>query len=209
MYIFFDTETNARTEKGKFTYRQHIMQLAYYILDSEFNVIKKRCWFIKDVAKKIYEHQEILTLESIKDGKLWEKVFKTFMKDLKKYIVSTNGRIVAHNLEFDKKIIMYSCLAKKIDSSVFESIIDKHGYCTKEPSTDYCQLPKTGYYADTPGYKWPKLEELHSKMFEEVEQTHLANDDVEMLIRCYTKGDRIGIFPKRVGMKKVKMTNRK
>lgn len=204
MYIFFDTETNARTENGNFTYRQHVMQLAYYILDSEFNVIKKRCWFIKDVAKKVYEHQKILTIDSIKDGKTWSKVFQIFMKDLKKYIVSTNGRVVAHNIKFDKKVIMYSCLSKNIDSSDFQKIIDKHGYCTQEPSSYYCKLPKTGYYAGTKGYKWPKLEELHGKMFKkDVEQTHLANDDVEMLIRCYVKGDRIGVFPKRKGMKKV------
>lgn len=206
MYIFFDTETNARTENGNFTYRQHIMQLAYYILDQEFNIIKKRCWFINDVAEKVYENQKILTLKDIKDGKTWGKAFKIFMKDLKKYIVSTNGRIVAHNLEFDKKIIVYSCLEKNIDSSEFVQIIDNGGYCTKEPSTNYCQIEKTGYYAGT-GYKWPKLEEIHSKMFkEEVKQTHYANDDVEMLIKCYKKGDRIGLFPKRNGMKRVKLS---
>ena len=201
MYIFFDTETNARSENGKFTYRQHVIQLAYYILDSEFNIIKKKCWFVKDVAKEMFEHQELITLDDIKDGKTWKKVFGIFLKDLKKYIVSTNGRIVAHNIIFDKKVVVYSskCMGiPKEDIKLFEDIVNKHGFCTKESSTDLCKIPNTsGYYADTGGYKWPKLEELYKFLFgEEAGQTHYANDDVEMLIKCYKKCDEMNAFPK-------------
>lgn len=63
--------------------------------------------------------------------------------------------IVAHNISFDEKIIVAEFLRKKMQTD-FEK---KKKLCTMQSSTDYCKIP--GPY----GYKWPKLSELHMKLF--------------------------------------------
>ena len=54
--------------------------------------------------------------------------------------------------------------------------------CTMEASTDFCKIE--GYY----GYKWPKLSELHVKLFGvDFEDKHNALADIEATARCFWK----------------------
>jgi hypothetical protein len=49
-----------------------------------------------------------------------------------------------------------------------------------EASTDFCKIQ--GYY----GYKWPKLSELHIKLFgEDFDGAHDALADIEATARCF------------------------
>jgi hypothetical protein len=60
-------------------------------------------------------------------------------------------------------------------------------------STDFCALP--GSY----GYKWPKLSELHMKLFDEdFEEAHDASVDITACAKCFWELKRKGIINLRV-----------
>ena len=56
-------------------------------------------------------------------------------------------------------------------------------------STDYCKL--RGPY----GYKWPKLSELHIKLFgEDFKEAHNASVDINATAKCFWKMRKIGLI---------------
>ena len=58
-----------------------------------------------------------------------------------------------------------------------------------QSATDYCQLP--GRY----GYKWPKLSELHQKLFDkDFDNAHNALADVEAMVKCFFEMKSRGIL---------------
>jgi DNA polymerase III epsilon subunit-like protein len=65
----------------------------------------------------------------------------------------------------------------------------KKRQCTMQAATDYCRLP--GQY----GYKWPSLQELHTKLFgQPFEGAHNALVDVRACARCYFELKRLGVM---------------
>lgn len=83
---------------------------------------------------------------------------------------------VAHNLAFDRKLldIQYQRSAN-IDRDL------PNPFCTMLSTIDYCKLP--GRFGK---YKWPKLGELHQKLFNEsFSGAHDALADVRATARCY------------------------
>ena len=192
-YLFLDTETNARTEMDRFTYRQHIMQLTYTVTDADFNILKTRTWFIADVADRTYPKATV-TMKDIQGGETFKCVFAEFMNDVRD-VCDNNGLLVAHNLEFDQKVMSYSLECMGMCSSVLNALIAKHGMCTMKTSTDYCKIPKTGYAARYPGYKYPSLCELFQTIRgEQCNQTHYADEDVKLLMECFIAGKQLGLF---------------
>jgi DNA polymerase-3 subunit epsilon len=65
------------------------------------------------------------------------------------------GKLVAHNMSFDKKIVG----AEFLRNGMQNSIATKRKICTMGSTTNFCAIH--GHY----GYKWPKLSELHYKLF--------------------------------------------
>lgn len=84
--------------------------------------------------------------------------------------------LVAHNIGFDYNVLGAEMLRYKM--SVGKKL---NQICTMEASTNYCQLP--GKYGK---FKWPKLDELHRKLFgADFEGAHDALDDVKATSRCF------------------------
>jgi len=84
--------------------------------------------------------------------------------------------LVAHNMNFDEKIVGPEFLRVDLDSR----LTDIPKICTMEMSTDYCKL--RGPY----GYKWPSLSELHYKLFNEYfDEAHDAAVDVRACANCF------------------------
>lgn len=81
--------------------------------------------------------------------------------------------LVAHNMDFDEKVIGAEFIRKNIDNCME----GKQKICTKDVSTAYCALP---------GGKWPKLSELHYKLFNEsFDDAHNAATDVSITAKCF------------------------
>lgn len=87
--------------------------------------------------------------------------------------------VVGHNLSFDEKIIG----AEMVRTSLFPEKMDRKKICTMMASTKFCGLPaKNGGN----GFKWPKLEELHQKLFDSTfDGAHNAMNDVDATVRCF------------------------
>ena len=99
--------------------------------------------------------------------------------------ISQAVTLIAHNMQFDEKILG----AEFLRMGCLNRLDGKAKKCTMQASTDYCKIP--GPY----GNKWPKLEELHKKLFREnFDNAHSALADVRACSRCYFELRRIGVM---------------
>ena len=90
--------------------------------------------------------------------------------------------LVAHNMQFDEKILG-SELLRTGHPNLVES---RARLCTMRSTTEYCGLPGPN------GHKWPTLQELHRIVFNEpFEDAHHALADVRACARCYFELKRL------------------
>ena len=110
--------------------------------------------------------------------------------------------LIAHNMEFDEKMILIEmerhhdqitsvlpeCLG--IFNKLSESFNKIDRYCTMRNGTALCNIKVDSKIAGRqPTVKWPKLSELHSKLFNNEPLVGLHNSmvDVMVCLRCYLK----------------------
>ena len=180
MYLFFDTETTGlpRNWKAPVTDLNNwprMIQIAWILCDDKGNridsngfIIKPENFIIPIEASRVHG---ISTEKAINEGEDLKKVLMIFNE-----LVDQADFIVAHNISFDEKILGAELLRKEIPSD-FEQ---KRKLCTMKASTDYCRLP--GPY----GYKWPKLSELHIKLFGvDFDEAHDASVDINATEKCF------------------------
>lgn len=189
MYLFFDTETTGlpRNYKAPVTDLDNwprMIQVAWILCDNEENrieshdcIIKPENFIIPTEASKVHG---ISTEKAMKEGKNLENTLQHFNES-----VSKANFIIAHNISFDEKIIGAELLRKGVLSD-FET---KRKLCTMKAATSYCKI--RGYY----GYKWPKLSELHIKLFDEdFEGAHDASADINATEKCFWEMRRKGLI---------------
>ncbi len=180
MYLFFDTETTGLPRNWKAPVTDvdnwpRMIQVAWILCDDngvrieeDDYIIRPEGFVIPQAAAKVHG---ISTEKAVAEGSDLEAVLNKF-NDL----VEQSEFIVAHNINFDEKIIGAEFLRKGIDSS-FEK---RKKICTMNAATDYCQIP--GPY----GYKWPKLSELHIKLFGiDFDEAHDASVDINATEKCF------------------------
>ncbi|NDK09780.1 3'-5' exonuclease [Candidatus Gracilibacteria bacterium] len=94
--------------------------------------------------------------------------------------------IVGHNVDFDFKILSteYRRIAAETNwdgVDAFLKMFESKLSCTMQSSIQFCQIP--GRYR---GYKWPKLSELHIKLFGvDFDGAHDAFADIVATKNCY------------------------
>jgi DNA polymerase III epsilon subunit-like protein len=182
MFLFFDVETNGLPKNYKAPASDlknwpYIVQLAATLYSRDrkpvaaFNsLIYPEDFTISDDTFKVHGISQSYA-ESY--GVSILKVLPLFSA-----MVSNAGYVVAHNYAFDSKIVSCELLRSGLEDCLkhcsFKPI------CTMLATTSYCQLP--GNY----GYKWPKLSELHRKLFDkDFEGAHDAGADVQALANCF------------------------
>ena len=173
MYLFFDTETT-----GLKPYQDHIVQLAWILADEYREVVGRGNlivapdgYTIPPGAARIHG---ITTAKARACGEALDDVLHDFNRD------AVDAHIlVAHNLDFDLAI-----LRTAYRRAMYQSPLEgKVAICTMKSSTQWCRLP---FSSGRSGYKWPKLEELHAKLFGyPFANAHDASADVEACMRCY------------------------
>lgn len=189
MYLFFDTETTGlpRNYNAPITDLSNwprLVQLAYLLFDEEGKKIAGRDAIVKPVGFTIPDDAArihgITTDRAQKEGEELQEVLQDFCG-----VINKAKCLVAHNISFDEKIIG----AEFLRSGMPNSIPGKTKICTMQSSTTYCALP--GQY----GYKWPKLAELHYKLFQkDFEEAHNAAADISATVRCFWELKRLGII---------------
>ena len=91
--------------------------------------------------------------------------------------------LVAHNMSFDEKIMG----AEFLRNHMPDSIASKKKICTMQSTTNFCAID--GPY----GYKWPKLAELHFKLFRtSFDEAHNAAADIRATAKCFWELKRLG-----------------
>jgi DNA polymerase III epsilon subunit-like protein len=178
--LFFDTETSGLDPQWNV-----ILQLSYQIVESD-------TWSVQKTVDHFFpwpENKSKVSLVAIETNGLTEDYLRSKHLSerkaaLEEFISDRDScdLLVAHNLEFDKKFIVSSCLkegVKYANSGWMQS------YDTMKQTTKLCKITKEWGR----GYKWPKLTELAECLginFSNI-TLHDSSGDVELTKICFKK----------------------
>jgi DNA polymerase III epsilon subunit-like protein len=211
MYLFFDTETTGLPKNWKapvsdFGNWPYIVQIAWALFDEggtqaafRDHIIKPEGFVIPASATAIHG---ISTEKALKAGRPAAEVLEEFSEAAR-----GAASLVAHNLDFDEKMVRVELLRQGMPD-VLQPVPPHQKICTMKSSTEYCNIPRP-YGPNTnqskrsgdwgrPNYhpgkemkslggnKWPKLSELHIKLFDaDFEGQHNAASDVLCCAKCF------------------------
>jgi DNA polymerase III subunit epsilon len=189
MYLFFDTETTGLPRNWKAPISDlnnwpRLVQLAWLLYDMDGKKIDGNSYIIKPegftIPPDAARIHGISTERAREEGAALQDVLNDFQR-----LISEASCLVAHNMSFDEKIAGAEFLRKKMVNPIEK----KKKICTMQRSTDYCKLD--GPY----GYKWPKLSELHYKLFGTgFEEAHDAAVDINATAKCFWQMREIGVI---------------
>jgi len=187
MYLFFDTETTGLPRNWKAPVSDlnnwpRLVQIAWLYFDNNGNKISGGDFIIKPEGFSIPADSSrihgISTEKALREGKSITSVLQHFDT-----LIANAGYLVAHNMSFDEKIVGSEFLRNGMQNS----IPAKNKICTMENTTNFCAIQ--GPY----GYKWPKLSELHYKLFGTgFEEAHNAAVDINATAKCFWELKRLG-----------------
>ena len=184
-YLFFDTETTGLPPRDleDSSYDQidvwpRLVQIGWIVTDANGNIIKRRGEIIRPegfiIPKGASDVHGITTEKAMQIGVPIGKVLREIYDDMLHVKL-----LVAHNFGFDHKILGAEFYRKNIDTNIID---DKEHICTMLSTTNYCELLPIRFGE----YKWPKLEELHHKLFGcTFSDAHDALADVEATKKCF------------------------
>ncbi len=187
--LTFDTETTGLPVYGaSFTDTDkwpHIIQLSYIIYDTDTGQLT----IVNDIIK-LDENVDIPE-DSIKIHGITREISNTkgipIIEALTKFRkhVKESHMIIAHNLCFDKQMIMVESGRNNFRHELYKN---RNYYCTMKNSRDICKIELVNSKTGEKYYKRPKLCELYKHLFnEEPKNTHNALIDVLICFRCYYK----------------------
>jgi DNA polymerase III epsilon subunit-like protein len=182
--LCFDTETTGlpiRKENGEKEY-PYIVQISWMIYDTKERDISTRYDTIISIPKEVEIPEVCIRIHGITKKKSdrygipIEMALEHFIDDLK-----TVDRVIAHNISFDRSMIGAECKRHNIEEP-FQYIPLHKQECTMKSNIIFCNLPKR---------KYPKLIELHEKLFPSDHLLlnhnvlHDSFADVMITLRCY------------------------
>ncbi|NQE44423.1 DNA polymerase III PolC-type [ANME-1 cluster archaeon GoMg2] len=159
-----------------------MVQLAWLLYDENQNLVSEANYIIKPegfiIPADASNVHGITTKKALESGVLLGAVLREFSE-----LILKSEIIIAHNLDFDDKIVGAEFLRLGVESALF----DKPRFCTMKKTAELCQIP--GPY----GYKWPKLSELHYHLFnKDFTDAHDAAVDVKACAKCFFELMRLG-----------------
>jgi DNA polymerase III epsilon subunit-like protein len=203
--LIFDTETTGLPKTkvinpDSLHLWPHIVQLSYLVYDSDNNDIVVMEDNIIKTASGVVISQESSAIHGITSdisqtrGVNLDNVLNGFFGALKNVDV-----LVGHNISFDINVIVVELLrmiynpntgvsaeelnSYKINLHLLNNY--KNVYCTMQKTIDFCaikSISKTGREYN----KFPKLIELHSKIFDTTPNNlHNSLNDILVTLRCY------------------------
>lgn len=180
--LFFDVETTGLRKDV-----DRVVQIAWILADSEGQslveksyILRPEDFYISPFSASIHGITQDIALSK---GVQREPVLREYMA-----AVENSSLIVAHNISFDVGFVRSEC--DRLDLPL--SFEGKQQQCTMRSSTSFCGIPHNNGRA---GYKWPKLEELHYKLYgSHFSGAHNALVDVQITKKCYFQLMRLGII---------------
>jgi len=205
LVLIFDTETTG-LPKSKMINQQtlgkwpHIVQFSYIIFDTELNeIVSSKDYIIKqknglvipEVSIKIHGISNEMSQEKGQDIEIILKEFFYYLRQV--------DLTVAHNISFDRDMIMVELLriiygrtypkehidAYKSDLHFLQNLTNI--YCTLQEGVELCNIKTTDKFGKE-YIKWPKLSELHQKLFGVIPNNlHNSFIDILVTLRCFMK----------------------
>jgi DNA polymerase III epsilon subunit-like protein len=187
--LVFDTETTGLLPPKNEALSKYpfIVQLSWIVYDFGTNKIVS----IEDHIVKLPEFIEIPT-NATKIHGITNKKMKKLGRDIKEVLfkfvsdIKTCTTLIAHNINFDRRVINVELMRNGFSKSLGE--LRRKEYCTMKKGTDICKLTMKSYYSTKRIPKFPRLTELHDKLFKtSPKNIHNALIDILMCFRCYYK----------------------
>jgi DNA polymerase III subunit epsilon len=189
MYLFFDTETtgiprNYKAPASDLKNWPRLVQIAWLVADESGNeianaehIVKPDGSTIPPAAAKIHGITQQMAL---RNGVAIKAVLDAMVEAIGKA-----SALIAHNVQFDEKILG----AELLRAGYPNHVEAKPRKCTMLSATDHCRI--AGPY----GYKWPTLQELYLKLFQEqFTGAHRALADVRACAKCYFELKRLKVM---------------
>jgi DNA polymerase III epsilon subunit-like protein len=193
-YVFFDTECNGLPFSNQLGVDDtsnwpRMIQLAWLITDEHGNILKRQSHIIYPqgfiITNEVENLTGITTSRAKSEGVNLRTVLNEFMDDL-----VDAELVIGHNIDFDKHVLGCELYRERLD---YDTLLNKKSVCTMQRSTNFCAIPNPNSYYG--GYKWPKLEELHRKLFGcNIFGAHDALTDVEATKKCFYELKKKGIL---------------
>lgn len=204
--LVFDTETTG-LPKSKIispdTLNQwpHIVQFSFVIYDTELNDIVVAI----DNIVKLTDTGIVISEDSIKLHGITHKISQTKGVKLSKLLhmfctyLKNVDVLVGHNVSFDINLVKIEILRLIYSSDISDDKIIKYKnnlhvltnftnvYCTMQNAIELCGIKLTDKFGKEYN-KFPKLLELHQKLFNSVPNNlHNSFNDILITLRCYVK----------------------
>ncbi len=192
--LIFDTETNGlpanfRLPESDTSNWPRIVQVAWVLAEPDGTVFHQFKSLVKPsgftIPLEAVRVHGITTEMALQHGNDLNWILDEFVK-----VVNASETVVAHNAEFDRKVIG----SEFIRCGRSNPLSSKPIICTMVNTTGLLKLPGSR------GYKWPKLEELHKFLFgTSFAGAHDALADVNACRRCYfrllSRGHSLSLLP--------------
>lgn len=204
----FDTETTGLPKSKiindfSLALWPHVVQFSYIIYDTELQKIVKTVDLIIRIPENINISDEVSDIHGITNFISQSSQYKIedalihFSNDYLNYGIDL---IVGHNLSFDINMLKVE-LMREIssqnnlsDKRIFSQLLDclndmktesPELYCTMQKTIELCNLKTVSKYGKE-YVKFPKLNELHMKLFNSSPKNlHNSLNDVLICLRCY------------------------
>ena len=191
MYLFFDTETtglpkNYQAPLDDFLYWPRIVQIAWSLYDEVGNHWESYCYIIKPngfvISEEVAKIHRVSQERAEREGIDLKVALEHFLRD-----AESAAYLVAHNIDFDEKIIGSELLRENLAPNPFRGT---NRICTMKSSVDFCKISN-----GRGSYKWPNLSELYRILFSsEFPEAHDALVDVTACAKCFFELKRRGIL---------------
>ena len=186
--LIFDTETTGLLPKDVSLYQSdlwpYIVQFSFIMYNTISNKIEMEHDYIIKIPKEISIPKESTKIHGITKQKSNKQGYN--MKDILEIFniaLESCDFVVAHNLSFDKKILMVEGIRHNTKIEFTRNGLTP--YCTMRNSINLCNIEKVNNNNEV-YKKFPTLAELHVKLFG-VGPSNLHNSFVDILIcmRCF------------------------
>lgn len=199
--LVFDTETTG-LPKSKIISPEtlhlwpHIVQFSYVIYDTEVNDIVETSDSIVKINDDVFIPEEVIKIHGItneiskNNGINIIFVLHNFFEHLKSVDL-----LVGHNISFDinmVKVELNRLIVENGTSIIHRWNLDlltnfENIYCTMKESIELCNITLVNRFGK-PYLKFPKLLELHTKLFETTPHNlHNSFNDILVTLRCFMK----------------------
>ena len=190
--LFFDTETTGLPQFYNAPITQvnnwpRLVQLAFIEFYENGTLAAKHNYIIKPEGFSIPREATLIHRITNEQAQT-EGHNLTQVLDIFAHAITESSILIAHNFDFDRNIVGAEFVRKEFDT---KPILTKRSFCTMKNKdvVSFCRI------AGKNGYKWPKLEELHYKLFnQKISDAHDASIDIAATAKCFWELLRRGVI---------------